>query len=244
MVDRILIVLWVPLILNTLFSFEVQMISPPGGSSRFPMGANMGAGVVFFVMAMMCVALLAGKVYDKDYRVSFHTKSRKYPVYLIALYMLETVVISSFFFDTPAAIYLAIAASALPALLVLKKQPHGTLLSLHGLTAFFCQLLPPLTLVLLLLSSSLGDGATASLLALSILAAGLLAEGLSVVRLVLHLRADYLKRKESENMAKAEKEDVELQSIAHETIKRSLPHGDPILHWEGKEERGSQKKLR
>lgn len=40
-------------------------------------------------------------------------------------------------------------------------------------------------------------------------------------------------------MAKAEKEDVELQSIAHETIKKSLPQGDPLFRWDA-----SQKRLR
>ena len=40
-------------------------------------------------------------------------------------------------------------------------------------------------------------------------------------------------------MAKAEKEDVELQSIAHETIKKNLPQGDPLFRWDG-----SQKRLR
>jgi hypothetical protein len=41
-------------------------------------------------------------------------------------------------------------------------------------------------------------------------------------------------------MAKAEKEDVELQSIAHETIKKSLPHGDPLFRWDASQKRLSE----
>jgi hypothetical protein len=247
-VDRILVTLWVALIPNSLFSFAVQMQGLTASGS-FPVGANIGAGAFFLVSSMLCVVVLGGKVYDKENRVTFHTKSRKYPVYLVAFYGAQAALIGSSFYS-PVAIYPALALSALPVLLFFRKQPHGSILSLHSLTALYCQLLPGLTLTLLLLSSSLGEGTTASILAMSILAAGLIGEGLSVVRLVLHLREDYLRRKEAESMAKAEKEDAELQSIAHETIKRSVPQGEPIFHWDGRDGKddregsSSQRKLR
>ncbi len=161
----------------------------------------------------------------------------------MVFYALQAAVIGSSFFR-PIAIYPALALSTLPLLLFFRKQPHGPLLSFHSLTALYSQFLPPPHLHLLFLSSSVGESSTASVLALSILAGGLIGEGLSVARLCMHLREDYLRRKEAESMAKAEKEDAELQSIAHETIKRSVPQGEPIFHWDGRDGRnGSQKKL-
>lgn len=172
--DRILITLWVALIPNSLFSFAVQMQGLATNSTSFPVGANIAAGALFLVASMFCLMMLAGKVYDKENRISFHTKSRKYAVYLVAFYALQAAVMGSSFFKAPMAIYPALLISTLPVLLQFRKQPHGGILSLHALTAIYCQLLPGLTLTLLLLSSSLGEGALASVLALSILGAGLI----------------------------------------------------------------------
>jgi hypothetical protein len=155
LLDRVLVSLWVPLLLNTGFSFVVQAVCPVGSTSYLPLGANVGAAVFFFLLGMMCLVLLAGKIYDREFRITFHIKSRKYPVYLIGLYMVQALVLGSTFFDSPVSAFFSMALSALPALLVLKKQPHDTLLSLHGITALYCQLLPPITFVLLLMSRSL-----------------------------------------------------------------------------------------
>jgi hypothetical protein len=202
-----LVVLWVAVILNCLFSFGLQMLSIPA-STTFPGSLNVGAGVFFFLLSMMCIIFLASKISDKENRVTFHTKSRKYPVALISIYAVQTAVISSSFYDSPTSLYFSLLLSAAPIILIIKKQPHGVFVGLHNLTALFCQLLPPLTMIVFLMSPSLSEGSTSTVFAFAILVAALTGEGLSILRLVLVVREEFLRRKEQESMAKAEKEDV------------------------------------
>lgn len=63
-IDRILVTLWVSLIPNCLFSFAVQM-QGLNASGSFPVGANIGAATFFLLSSMLCVMVLAMKVYDK-----------------------------------------------------------------------------------------------------------------------------------------------------------------------------------
>lgn len=107
---------------------------------------------LFFIIEMMCIVFLVAKINEKDSKIEFHSKSKTYPVYLIVAYLVNSVIVSSTFFDSPYSLYFSLVASFAPIILVLKFKPHERILTLNTITSLLCQLLPIVAIIILILS--------------------------------------------------------------------------------------------
>ena len=163
-------------------------------NSTFAATLNSCFAILFLIVEMMCIVFLAAKIKEKDSKIEFHSKSKVYPLYLIVAYLVNSIITSSTFFESPYSLYFSLVASIVPFILVLKFKPHGPFLTLNTITALLCQLLPIIALIIFILSPNI-TGSMVSIAVLILLILILGSEVLSVIRLISKVREEILKKK-------------------------------------------------